>query len=61
VIEMLVAEGIAESRNGWKDVIAVHREAWREMQLKAAVRWWPDWAAECLREHGYTVTPPADV
>lgn len=48
VIEMLVAEGIAEPRDGWKDVIAVHREAWCETQLKAAVRRWPEWAAECL-------------
>jgi hypothetical protein len=60
VIEMLVAEGIAEPRDGWKDVVTVHREAWREKQLKAAVRKWPHWAAECLTEHGYAVTPPAN-
>jgi hypothetical protein len=58
VIEMLVAEQLVVPRDGWEDAVAEHRRRWMEMQVKAAVRRNPSWAAEELGAHGWTVSPP---
>ncbi len=55
VIEMLIVEGIADARPDWESVIAEHRKRWREIQLRAAVRRWPEWAAAALTDLGCQV------
>jgi hypothetical protein len=60
VVEFLVIEGLAEAHDGWEDAVDERRQAWREAQLKAAVRRYPEWATESLRRLGYTVTEPPD-
>jgi hypothetical protein len=37
-IEFLVLEGLAEARSGWRDVLDAGRDAYRRIQLRAAIR-----------------------
>lgn len=38
VIEFLIAEGLADGRPGWRDVLDAEREAYWRTQLRAAIR-----------------------
>jgi hypothetical protein len=58
VIEFLVVERIAEARDGWDRTLNASRERFHRRQLHAAVRRYPDIAAEQLREQGYRVDDP---
>jgi hypothetical protein len=60
VIEFLVIERLADPHPGWEAAVEQRREIWRESQLKAAVRRYPEWACESLRRIGYDVTPPSE-
>lgn len=60
VVEALIVEGLAHGHAGWKQAVHEHRTEWLEIQLKAAVRRWPGWAADALRHEGYQVTEPPD-
>jgi hypothetical protein len=59
VIEFLVAERIAEAREGWERTLNASRDRFHRRQLHAAIRRHPDIAAEQLREQGYRVDAPA--
>lgn len=59
VLEGLVREFGADVRTDWQAVIHKGRSAWRERQLKAAVRDDPGAVAAMMKELGYTVAPPA--
>jgi hypothetical protein len=50
IIQFLVAEGLAEPRDGWQDALAAHRREWERIQLKAAIRADPLTARDLLRE-----------
>jgi hypothetical protein len=52
MIEFVVTEGFADGRPAWRTVVDEHRERFREIQLRAAVRRLPDVAVEVLREMG---------
>jgi hypothetical protein len=58
VIELLIVEGLVESRDGWQDALNVTRRPFQELQLKAAVRQYPELAAEALRKMSWKVEPP---
>jgi hypothetical protein len=58
VIQFLIAEELAEGREGWKDVLDDERETYNAIQLQAAVQHDPDTAAAALSEIGYRVTEP---
>lgn len=60
VVEVLIIEGLAAARDGWAAAVEERREAWREAQLKAAVRRYPDWATDSLRRLGYHVEAPPE-
>jgi hypothetical protein len=62
VVELLVVEGLARAREGWRDVVAEHRERWTVRQVKAAVRRYPQAAVDQLTADGYDVVapPPGD-
>ena len=59
VLEGVVREFGADTKRGWEKAIARGRLAWREMQLKAAVRDNPAAAATMLEALGYRVDEPA--
>lgn len=48
VIEFLVAEGLADGRNGWQQVLDQSRQEFQLIQLRAAVRRHPEVAREVL-------------
>jgi hypothetical protein len=48
VIEFLVAEGLAEARDGWRDVIEAERHEYQQIQLRAAIRRDPDTARSAV-------------
>jgi hypothetical protein len=50
VVEFLIVEEVADAKPGWEVAVEERREAWKEIQIKAAVRRNPDWATEALRE-----------
>ena len=52
VVEFLVAEGLADGRSGWQDVLCAEREAFRRIQLRAAIRRDPDTARQALKDFG---------
>jgi hypothetical protein len=53
VIEFLITEKLADTRDGWADVLARHREEWERLQLSAAIRADPDTAWGILTDmHG---------
>jgi len=60
VIEHLVAEGYARARAGWEAVVQEHRQEWLDRQLRAAVRRFPDLAADQLLHLGYGISVPGD-
>src|SRR5690606_38919905 len=60
VLEGGVREFGADTRRGWEQAIARGRLAWREMQLKAAVRDNPAAAVTMLEALGYRVDTPGD-
>jgi hypothetical protein len=60
VVEFLVIEELADAHSGWHTAVEERREAWRKIQLKAAVRRYPEWAAETLRAVGYQVVDPRE-
>jgi hypothetical protein len=43
-VEFLIVEGLADGRRGWRDVLNAEREAYRRIQLRAAIRRDP-WSA----------------
>lgn len=50
VIEFLIAEGLANGRDGWENVIRAEREAYYRIQLRAAVRRDPEIARQALAD-----------
>lgn len=50
VIEFLIREGLADGRNGWRDIVDTRREAFQLLQLRAAIRRHPDVAREALAD-----------
>lgn len=60
VIEFLIVEGLVESRDGWRDALEKTRRPFQELQLRAAVREYPQVAAEALQNQGWTVVAPKD-
>ena len=50
VIEFLVAEQLAETRDGWSDVIEVERQEYQRIQLRAAIRRDPETARAAIAE-----------
>lgn len=60
LVEFMVTEEMAIPKEGWRDAIGVQRSRWLEIQVKAAVRRYPDHAADCLSELGWQVSPPAE-
>jgi hypothetical protein len=56
IIEMLIVEKMVEARSGWRNIIEHHRASWQEMQVKAAVRRHPSWAADALIEQGWAIS-----
>jgi hypothetical protein len=50
VIEFLIVEGLADSRDGWKDVLRAHRQAYWRIQSRAAIRRDPQIALDAVRE-----------
>lgn len=58
VIELLIVEGLVEARVGWQEALNETRRPFQELQLKAAVRKYPELAAEALQKMDWTVEPP---
>ncbi|GAA0258700.1 hypothetical protein [Cryptosporangium japonicum] len=52
VIEFLVVEKLVEASDGWQDVVEASRADFQRRQLRAAIRRFPDVAAEALRDFG---------
>lgn len=58
-IEFLLGEGfVTPTGDGWRAVLRAKRQAWEELQAKAAARHHAPAVADTLRELGWTVTPP---
>lgn len=60
VIEVVVREFGLDTNLGWEAAIKAGRGAWRDKQLRAAVRDDPAIAADTLRHLGYTVSWTTD-
>jgi len=58
VLEVVVREFGVDHTDSWELAVQRGRAAWREKQLRAAVRDDPRSAVEVLHRLGYTVTPP---
>jgi len=58
IVEMLIVERLVEARKGWHDALDRTRRPFQELQLKAAVRKYPELAAEALTKLDWTVKPP---
>lgn len=52
MIEFVVTEGFADVRTGWRQVVDEHRDGFRAIQLRAAIRRDPDAALDVLRDMG---------
>jgi len=53
VVEFLIAEGLAEPRDDkWADVLRIEREAFQQIQLRAAIRRDPEIAQAVLKDLG---------
>lgn len=61
VIEMLIDEGVVQSKVGARGRLAASREAFQRQQLRAAIRRDPLAAVLELREAGYTIVEPDQV
>ncbi|WP_025102440.1 hypothetical protein [Microbacterium paraoxydans] len=60
VLEFLVREFGIDRQDGWESAVRDGRERWRRMQFRSTVRDLPDEAADVLRKHGWSVTPPEE-
>lgn len=49
ILEFLIAERLVEARPNWKDSLEASREGFRERQLRAAIRRFPEVALDQLR------------
>jgi hypothetical protein len=59
IVEFLIVERVADARAGWSAVLNRSRNQFQHRQLRAAIRRFPDVAADQLREQGFAVNPPA--
>jgi hypothetical protein len=57
-LQFLVQECGVDRLDNWMTAIDAGRETWRRLQLKTAVRDLQAEAAQVLRQHGWTVSPP---
>lgn len=57
LIEALINERILDGAPGWPRIVKEHRDEFRRLQLRAAIRRDPEVAALALQALGYTVTP----
>lgn len=48
IVEFLIAEKLAQPKDGWKQAIAAGRESFRRKQLRAAIRRDPETARDAL-------------
>lgn len=51
-VEFLVKEGLADGRPGWQAVVDAYRERWMAIQLRAAIRRYPEIARDQLDKMG---------
>ncbi|WP_225755447.1 hypothetical protein [Actinotalea sp. Marseille-Q4924] len=58
VVEIVVREFGLDTNPGWERAVQTGRSAWREKQLRSAVRDDPESAADTLTSLGYTVSWP---
>ena len=58
VLDMLVRELGVDHEKGWREALAVGRERWRRMQIRAVVRDAPGEAVAALQQLGYEVRLP---
>ncbi len=49
-IEFLILEGLTEARAGWREVLDAGRDAYRRVQLRAAIRRDPLTALGAIRD-----------
>ncbi|MCS0498580.1 hypothetical protein [Protaetiibacter mangrovi] len=61
VLQFLVHECGIDAQPNWLDAVESGRVQWRRFQLRTAVRDAQAEAAAVLAQHGWTVTPPAEV
>jgi hypothetical protein len=52
VIEFLIVERLVDARDGWQTVLAREREAFRRLQLRAAIRRDPETTMSALKNLG---------
>lgn len=50
IVEFLITEKLAQPKSGWEEAVAVGRERFRRIQLRAAIRRDPDTARSALAE-----------
>lgn len=60
LLQFLIQECGFDARSDWKEALGTHRERWRRLQLRTAVRDLQQDAADVLRENGWSVAPPLD-
>ena len=58
LIEFCILERLVTPRDGWQAALNRSRDRYRERQLKAATREFPELAASVLKSEGWTVTAP---
>jgi hypothetical protein len=58
VLQFLVEECRVDHQAGWRDAVHTGRASWRRKQTRAAVRDFPEEAAEVLRQLAYEVVSP---
>jgi hypothetical protein len=58
LIEALIEEHILDGAPGWPRIINEHRDRFRRLQLRAAIRREPEVASVALQALGYTISPP---
>ena len=60
IIEFCILEELVSPREGWQEALERGRREYHEQQLRAAVRRFPEQAAEVLTNEGWQVTKPLD-
>lgn len=60
VVEFLIRDCGVDHVGGWRQAVEDGRERWRRRQFKTSVRDLQEEAANVLRDHNWTVTPPDD-